>query len=964
VEENKKARKPVFRKINKGFKKAFRWDPVDKASFVDFLQERGWRVVLSNTESDLQIALNYRPGEVVVTIDSDLLIYGNITIIWRAISKDRFLVYNVAEMLAALGMTRAQFTALGIVSTNDYDKNVPSLGAATNFSLVKSLKTSDVKGIVQQYLEHPQVVINNKEKTSFQLSFKVFVDLKQEILESASASDTSSVVKSLQEQYRQLLLQYKLQRQQTSKSFQGMQKHTRSQTFNRYRVIDGTWMLRSRQEPAPHPKSIDQPDSEDGAASLEGHPALTRTRTPRIRPRYSFKTRKRRKLHDPPKGMKQYAWKPYKTVPEAPSDEADPGDPNGKDPKITSASGETSSSPASNAAGTSASTPTLVKATASGNHNKKKSTAKPKKATSKKDKEKKDDRGVVSGRTTAIRRMDKEHPISTLDVGTALANVKAATKDENEGDLLAQEVMRCLEEVSRLAANTKRKCQVLVGKYIETVTAQDTVSPTDRVLLDLICPRDTNGNDNDDGGDEEDDTGKGCQLRFLRVLLNFLHTGKLPSSTTKFGPAVAQLIARTKELGLFKDLDLASDETGHEARYPAKHLLDSVGSELATPLTSIKQPFVGFSEHQLLNIFFKNPVLQKKIRQLIGPKTYTPSQVDAINWLNEQTPGYLLTALITPVGRGRNHQGRRGYRYTTTMMTTEAMRRHVDIIRDEDFDIPGYMNKYNMTSRKEYRYVLRGYIRTDGFRLQILAYKLKELQGARFKRFSEDRLPPRLTTTVAGTDHYLREIRNVIKTPQDVSDLFGDCDPKQIKVLALDLGQAFVLAANAWIPDPTTSDPSAKPTPESYHNLTINQKAVMQPTFAFRRWMESAKSELPEGASQSVSEIGSGLPPLRGHEGSIIQYSAALENVEGTLDKFYNGQGAFKRHAWDSRKAKEAEYAVITDRLLNVVGGSIGEKRKADNHVIIAIGLGSFNPSSGLSSLHGTFRKFFINKRR
>ncbi|KAF9562940.1 hypothetical protein EC968_005044, partial [Mortierella alpina] len=713
--------------------------------------------------------------------------------------------------------------------------------------------------------------------------------------------------------------------------------------------------------------------------------------------------RQRHKVHDPPKKLKQYAWKAFKVVPEVPADETDGSVPNSETAEATS----TTKNPT------------------------KKSTAKTKEATKKKATKKKatkkqDGRGVVSERTKMIRRMDKEHPFSTLDVGTTLANVKAALRDDEEETLLAQEVMKCLQEASRLAAITKRECQRLVSMFIETITAQKTVSEADRLLLDYICPRDGNLNGSDDGDDKEDDEAdeesgkKGEQIRFLKALLHHLYSGKAPSSATKFGHAVNEFIRRTKELGLYKDLNVTSHDTGQESRYAADHLLDSVASELGreftqhwvagsrllqqtiqtqqkksgqqdlvsiradlsavenfallnnmlvnpwqiAPLTSIKQPFIGFSEHQLLHIFFKNPVLQKKIRQLIGPKPYTPSQEDAVYWLNKQAPGSLLTALITPVGRGRNQKGRRDYRYMTTTMTTEAMGKHVDSIRDENFDVSAYMNKYNITSTKEYRYVLRGYIRTNGFRLQLLAYKMKELQGARFKRFSEDRLPPRLTTTVAGTGDYLREIRNVIKTPQDITDLFGDCDPKQIKVLALDLGQAYVLAANVYLPEPLTSASNSKPKPETYCNLTVSQKAVMQPTFAFRRWMEFAKAELPEGASQSVSEIESGLPPLRGQEGSIVQHTAAMKNVEGTLDKLYNEKLTFKKHAWDSKKAKEAEYAVITDRLLKIVGGTIGEKRKADNPVIIAIGLGDFNPASRLSSLHGTFRSFFINKAR
>ncbi|KAF9991424.1 hypothetical protein BGZ80_009138, partial [Entomortierella chlamydospora] len=47
-----------------------------------------------------------------------------------------------------------------------------------------------------------------------------------------------------------------------------------------------------------------------------------------------------------------------------------------------------------------------------------------------------------------------------------------------------------------------------------------------------------------------------------------------------------------------------------------------------------------------------------------------------------------------------------------------------------------------------------------------------------------------------------------------------------------------------------------------------------------------------------------------------------------------------------------------------MVGGTIGEKRKPENKVIIGIGLGDFKSNIKLSSLHDTFGNFFINKAR
>ncbi|KAF9177497.1 hypothetical protein BGZ51_008705, partial [Haplosporangium sp. Z 767] len=83
---------------------------------------------------------------------------------------------------------------------------------------------------------------------------------------------------------------------------------------------------------------------------------------------------------------------------------------------------------------------------------------------------------------------------------------------------------------------------------------------------------------------------------------------------------------------------------------------------------------------------------------------------------------------------------------------------------------------------------------------QLLACKLNELLSVWYKRLSAEVLPLKLTSAVGGTDYWLTEVRNIIKTPQDVTALWG-CKPGDIKVLGLDLGQACVSGASALLPD-------------------------------------------------------------------------------------------------------------------------------------------------------------------
>jgi len=333
-------------------------------------------------------------------------------------------------------------------------------------------------------------------------------------------------------------------------------------------------------------------------------------------------------------------------------------------------------------------------------------------------------------------------------------------------------------------------------------------------------------------------------------------------------------------------------------------------------------------------------------------------------------------------------KGRRGFKDSTSMMNLTELRGHLQVIQNANFD-PKYYKKRG--------YVHRGSIRTDGFRLQFLVFKLKELQSVRYRRLPAEVLPTRITDTAGGCDYYLTEVRNVVKTPQDVVDLWG-CSPDEIKILGLDLGQACVVGANAILPrktlpkndvvltkekayDPSTDiemkdpccpgkdveeessdDKPPAPAPLIFHNLAVKQKAVYQPTFKHRKWMEEEKNKDRDQGLSSISAIETRLPPQSGAEASLTSYLTGLGAVKNQLDEFYNGNNRFKRHKWDEERAKEEEYRTITDRLLGIVGGSIGAKKHEDNKVVIGVGLGKFSSKSRLTSLHESFQSYFVQK--
>ena len=119
----------------------------DRRSIETGLRALGWTVFLADGEADLAIekrssmiaTLNPAIEPVVVSGDSDFLIYPNVRAIYRPTSNQEFLFYDVAECWDQLGLSRAKLTALGIVCHNDYSENIYGFAVATNLSIIKNL---------------------------------------------------------------------------------------------------------------------------------------------------------------------------------------------------------------------------------------------------------------------------------------------------------------------------------------------------------------------------------------------------------------------------------------------------------------------------------------------------------------------------------------------------------------------------------------------------------------------------------------------------------------------------------------------------------------------------------------------------------------------------------------------------------------------------------------------------------
>jgi hypothetical protein len=374
------------------------------------------------------------------------------------------------------------------------------------------------------------------------------------------------------------------------------------------------------------------------------------------------------------------------------------------------------------------------------------------------------------------------------------------------------------------------------------------------------------------------------------------------------------------------------------------------------PLSSYENAFVTLSELDLVKVFWKDDSLRTILQRWATNSIHreqqrVPVQSEVITWLSGTKPGHLIVKMLTDIGGYSPGERKKykGYKATTFKMSINDMRRHIQAIRDATFHPKSY---------KERGYALRGSIRTDGFLLQILAFKLNELNSVKYKRLPAEKLPLRIASTQGGTDDSLTEIRNVVRTKEDIIELW-DCDPGKIKILGLDPGQACVVGASALLPNREGAETGNKK--PKFVNLSVKQKAVYQPTLKQRHWMERRKARTMCGP-HSISEIESALPPLRGEGASITKYIEKLQDVDVHLSSFYNSSNVIKKHRWNARRARDEEYKRMANSLLKMVGGSIGAKRDENNKVVIAVGLGKFASNSRLSSLHESFQSYFVKR--
>ncbi|KAF9156752.1 hypothetical protein DFQ26_009246, partial [Actinomortierella ambigua] len=787
-------RKTHFNNVRKHLRGYFKWDTADRDELIAFLRTRGWTVVLCITEADVKIAEDCMINDVVVSRDSDMLM--------------------------------TQWTSVGVVNKNDYTRNIKTLGISTNYDFIKSLDGGqDVHTLIQQYLQLDEVVLKNMAGVTFLPSINVFVHRRQTPITSIISPPTDDltyddlrreierVCKVFDERKREL----QAAKKDVKRSRTWAPRHKVHQHYNHFRTIDHAppgprVSMSGFQAPMPalptsasahamsesdlqapmptstmlgsaHPMPVSglqaptDASPEAIAASYssvsafcppalalrEPDPAPASTKEPHHRSRYSFKERRKRKKHDPPEDVTQFKSKSYKEPP---------------DPPVA-----TSTLKASKTKGIRTAVTTTRK-------------------------------------SKILDALSFEHPLVTLDVGTVRTN----TRDLHETDItLAGEVVECIQGAAQEASSIKRKCQRLVSLYLHRVS-RNTVDDSDRQIMQYLCKPIT----------AEDVRQTDTQLSLALpttdavvtpapVLDAEMETVPAPvldaemETVPAIDPAMVAAPALDTEMNTAPAIELDADGVGVQededddkneqklkrdmslGLLPPETIVDlrseipsienfiqlnaiANQSRVPIPLSPVKHGFVTFSEYDLAAFFWKHDKLRERLKDLMVIDLPSDcrdkfSQIWCTNdWFPGKPPEYLIKSLIcdvAPDGLTVRQRGKAGLRAAIKPLSLEQLKNHINGLRLLSFD---------PRTCTEMGYVIRGSIKTDGYRLQLLAYKLRELQSVRFRRYKAKLLPNRLLSTTGGTDHFLTEIRNIVTCPKDVEDLLGCTTDKAFAV--------------------------------------------------------------------------------------------------------------------------------------------------------------------------------------
>ncbi|KAF9272471.1 hypothetical protein BGZ74_005235, partial [Mortierella antarctica] len=262
------------------------------------------------------------------------------------------------------------------------------------------------------------------------------------------------------------------------------------------------------------------------------------------------------------------------------------------------------------------------------------------------------------------------------------------------------------------AAHIKCESQALIGQYIEHLV-KNGVKDEDRKFLDLLCPRVSvkdikddaiDAPEDDEDGDEtvglvegdneeeeedgdEDDTdlggsggGSKAQQLFLLSFLQHLYSGNYPRK-----PEVNSFINHLEEFGLYNP---------PWSRSEINQTMPFSPLDLIAPMTTLKQPYIRFTERELAGFFFKSGgALKQRLVELVTNDGVHATFFNVQAWIGEKEPGFLIKnfiADINPENLMSHQQGKSGHRAKIKLWPLDALRNHLEELKEPGFQPGNY----------------------------------------------------------------------------------------------------------------------------------------------------------------------------------------------------------------------------------------------------------------------------------
>ncbi|KAF9131356.1 hypothetical protein BG015_003870, partial [Linnemannia schmuckeri] len=133
-------RKLTFKELEKKLRDAFYLGQGSRMALVTYLHGEDWILPEVASEADVAIARDFKPDDVVVSGDSDMVAYENVETIWWPLSQRRLPKYEMAVVSKHhLQLSHVQLTVLCCVSKNDYSTNLNRMGIKTNYGIIKTI---------------------------------------------------------------------------------------------------------------------------------------------------------------------------------------------------------------------------------------------------------------------------------------------------------------------------------------------------------------------------------------------------------------------------------------------------------------------------------------------------------------------------------------------------------------------------------------------------------------------------------------------------------------------------------------------------------------------------------------------------------------------------------------------------------------------------------------------------------